>query len=279
MPLDFELTSRRTNQVLRREEDLIHDDLRKLYESLDGVVGNFIPLSGTEENVPVTGDIRVSKETGFINIYAGDLTDVSMGLRIDEENETVGLFKTREGDDKVGVTVNDVNVYVNFYESGEEIDFHPTDGITPSFDFSESVPQNRLVVAQRKNVDIAMSYSTDETATGGTWIDGKPIYRKVIQYDVATDMQTGSGNSAIELENTIENVSNFNLIWKEEGLDVKWYGSFANVGGGLTYATIVSDSGITVIQFANSAGSAIDLDFAGIEYIRLTIEYTKTTDV
>ena len=26
----------------------------------------------------------------------------------------------------------------------------------------------------------AQSYSTEETLTGGTWIDGKPIYRKVI---------------------------------------------------------------------------------------------------
>lgn len=29
-------------------------------------------------------------------------------------------------------------------------------------------------------VKTALSYSTDETLTGGTWIDGKPIYRKVI---------------------------------------------------------------------------------------------------
>ena len=47
MPLNWKLTSRRTNQILRREEDLIHDDLRKLYESLNGVVGNYVPLSGT----------------------------------------------------------------------------------------------------------------------------------------------------------------------------------------------------------------------------------------
>jgi hypothetical protein len=26
------------------------------------------------------------------------------------------------------------------------------------------------------------SYSTEETLTGGTWIDGKPIYRRVIYY-------------------------------------------------------------------------------------------------
>jgi hypothetical protein len=29
-------------------------------------------------------------------------------------------------------------------------------------------------------VEDAQSYSTEETLTGGTWIDGKPIYRKVV---------------------------------------------------------------------------------------------------
>ena len=32
----------------------------------------------------------------------------------------------------------------------------------------------------------AESYSTDEVCTGGTWIDGKPIYRKTVQFNSLT---------------------------------------------------------------------------------------------
>jgi hypothetical protein len=31
------------------------------------------------------------------------------------------------------------------------------------------------------NVPLQTTYSTEETKTGATWIDGKPVYRKVIQ--------------------------------------------------------------------------------------------------
>ena len=34
-----------------------------------------------------------------------------------------------------------------------------------------------------KHIADAQSYSTDEQPTGGTWIDGKPIYRKVFHWD------------------------------------------------------------------------------------------------
>lgn len=33
----------------------------------------------------------------------------------------------------------------------------------------------------------ALSYSTDETPTGGKWIDGKPIYRKVVEKTLSGD--------------------------------------------------------------------------------------------
>ena len=39
--------------------------------------------------------------------------------------------------------------------------------------------EDRKAFAQLSDVYDAVSYSTDEIKTGGTWIDGKPIYRKV----------------------------------------------------------------------------------------------------
>ena len=46
----------------------------------------------------------------------------------------------------------------------------------------ENTSSDKLIYAQRSYVDRANSYTINETLTGGTWIDGKPIYRKVIQF-------------------------------------------------------------------------------------------------
>lgn len=45
-------------------------------------------------------------------------------------------------------------------------------------------------IATPEEADITGSYSTTETKTGATWIDGKPIYRKVVEKNVNL-----SGNS------------------------------------------------------------------------------------
>ena len=43
-------------------------------------------------------------------------------------------------------------------------------------------PAEVAAIMSALNVNAAENYSTTETLTGGTWIDGKPIYRKVIQF-------------------------------------------------------------------------------------------------
>lgn len=46
----------------------------------------------------------------------------------------------------------------------------------------EIVPLNDLQ-SIRNYIDAKNSYSTTETLTGGTWIDGKPIYRKAYNFN------------------------------------------------------------------------------------------------
>lgn len=51
-------------------------------------------------------------------------------------------------------------------------------GISSDVDFTKNIQE--LDYVQKKYVDNFNSYSAEETRTGGTWINGKPIYRKVI---------------------------------------------------------------------------------------------------
>lgn len=41
------------------------------------------------------------------------------------------------------------------------------------------IEHGKMHPVSSNSVANSLSYSTDETLTGGTWIDGKPIYRKV----------------------------------------------------------------------------------------------------
>jgi hypothetical protein len=43
-----------------------------------------------------------------------------------------------------------------------------------------AIQQGSDIYATKEYVNDVVSYSTDEQPTGGTWIDGKPIYRKVL---------------------------------------------------------------------------------------------------
>jgi len=100
------------------------------------------------------------------------------------------------------------------------------------------------------------SYSTSEVNTGKKWIDGKPIYSRVLQGNVIP----GNGTTAIE---------NVSRIIKQEGYlkeDNIWY-----VGGrGQFNLTLNEQTHNVLYYFIYGAGTSYDWYF--------TIEYTKTTD-
>lgn len=59
--------------------------------------------------------------------------------------------------------------------------------------------QSILEVAQTLPTH-GVNYSTEETLTGGTWIDGKPIYAKTFVYDVPINTTTDFSVSSIPIE-------------------------------------------------------------------------------
>lgn len=104
----------------------------------------------------------------------------------------------------------------------------------------------------------ALSYSTDETPTGGKWIDGKPIYRRVY--------------TGLSYGNTTE-------AWTNVGVTISNIGTTVNVQVLRTTSTasdFINDLNIRVLSTGdlqyytkNALAPAANI---------LVIEYTKTTD-
>lgn len=131
---------------------------------------------------------------------------------------------------------------------------------------------NPIVSANLNN-----SYSTQETLTGGTWIDGKPIYRKVLPFTIS-DIQT-----IVDIS-----VLNKNVILKSEVIlltsDDKWiteYVLFVGPAGTIAIFgnNLEPDADLLVINSYNlevSTGNMTTM-FNGRSGFAI-LEYTKTTD-
>ena len=118
-------------------------------------------------------------------------------------------------------------------------------------------------------VDSSNSYSTDEVKTGGKWIDGKPIYRKVVTHTLSNEL-TG----LVEIQHNIQNIKTPIRI------------AFGNVTvpGTSNSMTIPAQyDSTTFIQLGEFSNTYVQL-FAGstnwtsFRDVMLCLEYTKTTD-
>lgn len=106
------------------------------------------------------------------------------------------------------------------------------------------------------------TYSTNEINTGKTWIDDKPIYRKVL---------TGTATTTNTTIDTSANVSSMNII-KIDGWIYKSATIQQQIG---TYASDGNSSGIYVDN--NGLKLLLPSALVPCTYTAI-IEYTKTTD-
>ena len=115
-------------------------------------------------------------------------------------------------------------------------------------------------------VDAKNSYSTEETLTGGTWIDGKPIYRKTYSGTLASSLGSSattiiplanlpSISTLVEMKGFVEQLNNLHMVHTLNDLYTRFYLDF-NAG----------------IRGQSNASRP-----AGSLYA-ITILYTKTTD-
>ena len=112
------------------------------------------------------------------------------------------------------------------------------------------------------NLTNATTYSTDEIRVG-TWINNKPIYRKVF-------------NRGNNLSSFNHNIANVDLIWIDSAHSIRKHlsGNVFNIVGG------TNDSAIKLVIYVNDTEVHID-NIGGLapSEIYIALEYTKTTDV
>lgn len=114
----------------------------------------------------------------------------------------------------------------------------------------------------------ATSYDIEETLTGGTWIDGKPIYRKTKVF---------SNADLAGLGDELDYSAFFPDL--ETAIDTKYIADFTGTGGfvsnGDSYAyniTFINKFSDKIINYNSQLG----LTLADIVSLTLTIDYTKT---
>ena len=109
-------------------------------------------------------------------------------------------------------------------------------------------------------VDNSNSYSTEEVKTGGTWIDGKPIYRK-----------TWIGKNDVIGWNTIASLSDLNILKVTKAEQI--YENSEYIQG-----NYFSSSDDRYRFFIRKSDMTLVIDaYINSEYV-ITLYYTKTTD-
>lgn len=108
-------------------------------------------------------------------------------------------------------------------------------------------------------------YSTDEVVTNKVWVDGKPIYRKVITQTITTAGDLNVINSFdTSLINTIVSI----------------YGSIKQPSGNITPISYynTAEDGAFIYMSKSHNRFVLNANVSGIGDVVLIVEYTKTTD-
>ena len=110
------------------------------------------------------------------------------------------------------------------------------------------------------------SYSTDEQLTGGTWIDGKPIYRKVVSNVVY-------GTENVSVNTGISNIATLiNLTFIEDGITADSFSNYIYNGINRRGVSLRVEKNTGIVSTVDRSTGVTGNN--GI----FIIEYTKTTD-
>ena len=134
---------------------------------------------------------------------------------------------------------------------------------------TDQVIEDSQMVITSGGVYDALKYSTTETFTGQYWVDGKPIYRTVVNTGALPD----SSQKVVG-----HNISNIDTIIKIYGFAYSTDTNkttipipYANQQGGNTNITVYANKlSVTLLTTENIS--------AGYPYSYITLEYTKTTN-
>ena len=169
------------------------------------------------------------------------------------ENNKIPVYETKEAAEADIANLSDGQIIATKDEGNEYA--KPVD----------AVESGNLHAVTSNAVADSLSYSTQEVKTGGTWIDGKPIYRKTFVYEGET-----TANASISI-GSISNVEDIETIKGSLRLHAGGFISlgYMNNDNNKVFEVNTKETGeIMVISPYNSSNSKIII----------TVEYTKTTD-
>ncbi|REC80333.1 hypothetical protein DRF60_01070 [Chryseobacterium elymi] len=223
------------------------------WDKLSGVVdvSGYIPRTGTATGQPITGDLHLNESVNFIN-YVNPSYNSKFAL----EDGGFGFTGTGgSGSDTFNLTISQARE-LNFTSS-----FADSKGITSNVYFGDNYDDNSFI--QKKYADKQHSYTTKEELTGGTWVNGKPVYKKTLYLDQIP--RTGEIDFKIEFPD-IETIVSNQIFTDWQAIDASFAG---NQWRTKVYITI--ERRMAKIELINEP----DYDYSVIDSFALTLEYTK----
>ena len=271
------------------------------WEIID-VGGEGIPVTGTLSDKPITGNLEIDSNA-YIELFQpanpdfGEEYAIKKGIYFGAD-EFLQMYAYKgsglEGEEPFRQSVlkmlgHELALEQYFYNGVVQKtvgflfqeDFISVLGpLKGTEDHSDIDSTNKKVYAQRAYVDKANSYSTDEIKTGGVWIDGKPIYRKVVEIP-----DFGIGNIFSYFYDSNFKVIDVKTLIKSFDQDtyIKEYSrqhdAAGSIGGIILSSSISTDTNeiYVVFQEYNATTEVWESVFNNNEGV-IILEYTKTTD-
>jgi hypothetical protein len=115
------------------------------------------------------------------------------------------------------------------------------------------------------------SYSTEEVNTGKKWIDGKPIYRRVLGYTLSTDEESYS----FTVDQNIQSLISVQGILSNYGTNIDFpipY-TYRDLSAGKDYQVYCFCQGINIVIIPQSTDGHY---YKANSVVRVIVEYTKT---
>ena len=235
----------------------IGDNANSLQYKIEG--GNFAPDSWNPIST-VNGILTLANDYTIFNnetISASENREYWISFK-----DTVGSIVTQL------LTISGGKIVVHFPPAKTGIAFG---GVSTS-DANNPKAEFYYPIVAYNGLDVvgATSYSTDEKATGGTWIDGKKLYQKTSQFTVSTNNSTDYNMPIANVDQVVKIDGFYRLTNSGVIRPLNWF--YNDNQYTYTHYNVDTNNNRLVVTFRAVYSS----DSSGTLYITAT--YTKTTD-
>ena len=137
--------------------------------------------------------------------------------------------------------------------------------------YQGTVPENKIIGAYTQSdtdtyncnyVNTSLSYSTNETKTGGMWVNNKPIYRKVIQTSTPSNANTWVSVGSVSNLRDLVNMYGWVIASDDRRLSI----NHPEPSYEITTTILNNQVEMKVSNYWTNRS------------VNITVEYTKTTD-